>query len=89
MANVTKQRDGRTWRVDSEGISELKRKYTIVLDANNLSENGESESFTGVPAIGSHHPNYTDLTVNSYDVSEGQSSEKKLINVTVNYSNQQ
>lgn len=89
MADRTIQRDGRTWKVDDEGITELKRKYTIVLDANNLSEDGESASFTGVPAIGSHHPIHTDLTVSSYDVSEGQSSEKKLINVTVNYSNEQ
>lgn len=85
MANRTIQRDGRTWKVNGDGISELKRRYTVVLEDNNLSENGEMASFTGVPAIGAKHPIHDDLKVKSYDVSEGQSQEKKLINVTVNY----
>ena len=83
---TTVQRDGRTWSVNKDGINSLKRKYTIILDTNNLSANGELTSFSGVPAIGSAHPIYSDLSVVSYDVTEGSDSEKKLVNVVVNYS---
>lgn len=89
MANTiqykTIRRDGRTWKVDSNGITELKRRYTLVLSSEYFPADGELTSFIGVPAIGSAHPEYSDLSVLSYDVQEGQSSEKKLINVTVNY----
>lgn len=89
MANTiqykTIQRDGRTWKVDKDGITELKRKYTLALSSDYFPADGELTSFTGVPAIGSAHPNFNSLSVLSYDVSEGQNSEKKLINVTVNY----
>lgn len=82
-------RDGRTWNVDSSGINTLRRKYTLILDSNNLSANGEIQDFSiyGIPAIGSVHPVYSDLSVQSYDVEEGTESEKKLVNVTANYSN--
>lgn len=84
MADKTILRDGRTWKVDSNGITELKRKYTLILEENHLSS--EITSFTDVPEIGSQHPDFSDLSVLSYDVSEGQNAEKKLINITVNYS---
>lgn len=83
--NTTIQRDGRTWSVDKNGISNLKRKYTLILDSNNLCANGELSAFQSVPAIGSSHPTYDYLSVLSYDVTEGQDSEKKLIDVVVNY----
>lgn len=57
----TVMKDGRTWSVDSTGINSLKRKYTIILDTNNLGPNGEIEALTayGIPAIGSAHPMYS------------------------------
>ncbi len=89
MANAVQYktilRDGRTWKVDKDGITELKRKYTLALSSDYFPADGELSTFTGVPKIGSHHPSFSDLSVLSYDVSEGQSSEKKLINITVNY----
>lgn len=86
----TVMKDGRTWSVDSSGINSLKRKYTIILDTNNLGLDGEIQALStyGIPAIGSVHPMYSQLSVVSYDVEEGEGSEKKLINVTTNYSNQ-
>lgn len=86
---TTIQRDGRTWSVNGDGINSLKRRYTIVLDSNNLSANGEIANLSayGIPAIGSHHPSYEYLVVRSYDVEEGEGSEKKLLKIDVNYSN--
>lgn len=83
----TIQRDGRTWSVDSNGINNLKRRYSIVLATNNLGANGEIESLDtyGIPAIGSAHPTYKGLVVQSYDVEEGEESEKKVLHITVNY----
>ena len=82
----TIQRDGRTWKVDNNGITDLKRRYTVVLNDDYFPTDGELSTFAGVPTIGSVHPTFHDLSVVSYDVSEGQNSEKKLINITVNYS---
>lgn len=84
--STTIQKDGRRWTVDGDGIKTLKREYVIVLDSNNLSADGESQEFPGVPAIGSAHPAHSELTVRSYDVDEGESAEKKLLKITVNYS---
>ena len=86
---ATIQRDGRTWSVDTGGIRSLKRRYTIVLDTNNLGANGEIADLTtyGIPAIGSVHPNYSYLTVQSYDIEEGEGNEKKLLQIGVNYYN--
>lgn len=83
----TIQRDGRTWTVDSTGMSNLKRRYTIQLETNNLGPNAEFAELSayGIPAIGSAHPTYQYLKVQSYDVEEGEDSEKKLVRVTVNY----
>lgn len=81
----TIQRDGRTWTVSRDGINNLKRKYTLILDGNNLSANGELSAFNGVPGIGTAHPVYNYLSVLNYEVSEGQDSEKKLVDITVNY----
>ena len=83
--STTIQRDGRTWHVDDSGITTLTRNYTLLLDTNNLSANGEISSFASIPAIGSSHPSYSALKVQSYDVNEGEGSEKKLLKITVNY----
>ena len=85
MSDTGIQRDGRRWSVDSTGITALKRPYRIVLDAANLAANGEGYTFAGVPAIGSAHPSYAGLFVQSYDVEEGRDHEKKIIDVIVNY----
>lgn len=80
-------KDGRTWSINSDGINNLKRTYVLQLDTNNLGENAEIEDFgaLGIPPIGSSHPFYSYLKVLSYDVEEGEGSEKKLIKVTANY----
>lgn len=51
-----------------------------------LAENGELATWTGIPAVGTAHGTYTDLKVVNYDVQEGEGNEKKLLEVTVNYS---
>lgn len=77
-------KDGRKWSVGSSGISSLKRKYQVLLDGV-TSENGEGVTFTGVPAIGSAHPNHPDLFVDSYEVEEGEGSAKNTLIVYANY----
>lgn len=80
-------KDGRKWNVNVNGINNLTKTYVIQLDTNNLGENAEIENFQlyGIPPIGSQHPLYSYLIVDSYSIEEGEASEKKLIKVTVNY----
>lgn len=87
MAARTFLKDGRKWQVDADGINALTKTYVIQLDTNNLGENSEFINFSqyGIPVIGSSHPNFDYLKVQSYSVDEGEGSEKKLIKVTCNY----
>lgn len=82
MSSTTKRKDGRKYKVDAGGINSLRRKYQIVMDST---MDSEDISFTSVPAIGSAHPTYSYLTVASYDIEEGEGSEKKTLTVWVNY----
>lgn len=84
MANTGILKDGRKWSVDSSGVKSLKRKYQVVLDAI-TGANGEGVSFAGVPAIGSAHPSYPGLFVESYDVEEGEGAAKNTLTVYANY----
>ena len=85
MDNSGHLKDGRKWSVDAGGIKSLKRKYQVVLKEF-TGENGEGVSFPGVPAIGSAHPSYPGLFVESYDVEEGEGSAKNTLTVYANYS---
>ena len=85
MSDVTRQKDGRRWSVNSGGIQTLRRRYQIELNDNNLGGDAEAVSFSGVPAIGSAHPSHPGLKVKSYDVEEGEGYEEKLLTVYVNY----
>ena len=84
MAILVKQKDGRKYQVDGSGITSLKRDYIVIQDAT-MGADGEAESFSGVPAIGSAHPNFSGLYVQSYDVQEGTGKDKNVLTVTVNY----
>lgn len=84
MADTSKLKDGRSWKVTNRGIKSLSRDYLVLLD-DITGTNGEADSFPGVPAIGSVHPVYNYLKVLNYDVKEGAGSAKKTITVTVNY----
>lgn len=81
---TAKLHDGRRWTVDGGKIKSLKRKY-VIAQSDILSQNGEMASFSGVPAIGTEHPNHAGLAVKSYDVEEGAASKKKLLTITANY----
>ena len=82
MAQSTKRKDGRKYKVDSGGINSLRRKYQIVMDST---MDAETLSFSNVPAIGSAHPSYNYLFVSSYDIEEGEGAAKKTLTVWVNY----
>ena len=84
MAIQVKQKDGRKYQVDGSGIASLKRDYIVIQDAT-MGANGETETFAGVPEIGSAHPNFSGLYVQSYDVQEGTGKDKNILTVTVNY----
>ena len=79
MANQVKQLAGRKYSVDSGGITTLKKDFIVIQDAV-MAANGEAVSFTGVPAIGTAHPSFPGLYVQSYDVQEGEGAlgEKAL-----------
>ena len=84
MSTQVKQQAGRKYSVDSSGITTLKKDYIVIQDAV-MSANGEVVSFLGVPEIGSAHPNYPGLFVQSYDVQEGSGKDKQILIVTANY----
>lgn len=84
MATQVKQKAGRKYQVDGSGITSLKRDYIVIQDST-MAANGETVSFTGVPEIGSAHPNFSGLYVQSYDVQEGTDKDKNILTVTVNY----
>ena len=81
---TVKQKDGRKYQVDGSGITSLKRDYIVIQNAT-MGADGETVSFAGVPAIGSAHPSFPGLVVQSYDVQEGDGKEKNILTVTVNY----
>lgn len=85
MADVIRQKDGRRWTVNSGGIKTLRRRYQVEVDGTSLGGDGEAIAFSGVPAIGSAHPNYSALKVKSYEIEEGEGNDKKLLTVWVNY----
>jgi hypothetical protein len=58
----TRLKAGRRWTVGGGGISDLSRRYVIILDSV-TGENGEAEEFPGVPKIGSKHPQHPGLIV--------------------------
>lgn len=84
MAIQVKQKDGRKYQVDGSGFTSLKRDYIVIQDST-MAANGETASFTGVPAIGTVHPSISGLYVQSYDVQEGTGKDKHVLTVTVNY----
>jgi len=84
MAIQVKQKAGRKYSVDSGGITTLKKDFIVIQDAV-MAANGETVTFSGVPAIGTAHPSYPGLYVQSYDVQEGEGKDKQTLIVTVNY----
>lgn len=84
MSTTSRQKSGRKYSVDSGGITTLKKDFIVIQDSV-MSENGEALSFPGVPAIGSAHPSYPGLYVQSYDVQEGEGKDKQTLIVTANY----
>lgn len=84
MSTEVKQKSGRRYTVDASGISSLKRDYIVIQDAT-MGADGEVAAWTGVPAVGSAHPNYPGLVVQSLEVQEGQSEDKSVLTVTANY----
>lgn len=86
MASSTKLKDGRRYKVDSLGIDSLRKKFQIVMDA---AMGAEDTSFASVPAIGSAHPSFPYLFVQSYDVEEGEGPAKHTLTVYVNYGRQE
>ena len=84
MAIQSKQKAGRKYSVDSSGITALKKDFIVIQDSP-MSASGELLTFPGVPAIGSAHPSYPGLFVQSYDVQEGEGKDKQTLIVTANY----
>ena len=84
MSTTSKQKAGRKYSVDQSGITTLKKDFIVVQDAV-MAADGEALTFPGVPAIGTAHPAFSKLYVQSYDVQEGDGKDKQTLIVTVNY----
>jgi len=84
MSTISRQKAGRKYSVDSSGITSLKKDFVVIQDAV-MAANGETLTFPGVPAIGTAHPSFPGLYVQTYDVAEGDGADKKTLVVTVNY----
>ena len=84
MATLSRQKAGRKYTVDSSGITMLKKDFIVIQDAP-MAANGEAVSFADVPSIGSAHPSFPGLIVQSYDVQEGEGKDKQTLVVTVTY----
>ena len=75
---------GRSYKVDGNGAGDVSLKYQVVLSAP-LPIDELPTSFTGVPAIGSKHPNRPGLYALSYDVSQPDANAKHTLDVVVKY----
>lgn len=90
MATVVTLRDGRTWSDDGTGATGLQRRYRVILDAP-LAADGEALFIKSlvdaglIPAVGSAHPNDGALAVQKYEVREGESSAKHLVELVAHY----
>ena len=84
VINKTIGKAGRTYKVDNNGASDVSEHYQLTLAAP-LSIDELPTSFTGVPAIGSAHPNRAGYYVTSYDVSQPDGAAKHTLDITVHY----
>lgn len=75
---------GRSYKVDLNGASDVSKKYQVTLDAP-LNIDELPTSFTGVPAIGSVHPNRPGYYALSYDISQPDGSAKNTLDIVVKY----
>lgn len=73
---------GRTWSVEANGISTIKRTYIVRREQTDL----EVGAFVGVPAIGSEWRPETGLIARHYEVTEGGDSDKDFLQVEVTFS---
>ena len=75
---------GRSYKVGLDGASDVSEKYQLTLSAP-LDIDELPTSFTGVPAIGSAHPNRDGYYALGYDVSQPDGSAKHTLDITVRY----
>ena len=81
---ATKAKAGKTYKVNENGAADASVKYQVILDAP-LQIDKLPVSFTGVPTIGSEHPDCPGLYVQGYDVSQPEGAGKSTLEVTVKY----
>lgn len=78
--------DGRRWSVEKRGRTSLTRRYLVRRESAPTGDSSEeAATYTGLPAIGSAHPEDDNLVVKGYDIEEGTGANKKAVVVTVKY----
>lgn len=75
---------GRSYKVDNNGASDVSARYQIVLDAP-LAIDELPTSFTGVPEIGSPHPDRPGYYAARYEVTQPDANAKSTLDVLVKY----
>lgn len=78
--------DGRRWSVEKRGRTSLTRRYLVRRESAPTGDSSEeAATYNGLPAIGSSHPEDSNLVVKGYDIEEGTGADKKMVLVTVRY----
>jgi hypothetical protein len=89
MANPTatavKQKAGITYGVDQNGARDIRERYQVVL-SRPLAAGEVITSFTGVPAIGSAHPQRPGYYAEKYEITQPTDAAKSTLDITVIYS---
>ena len=75
---------GRSYKVNENGATDVSQKYQLTLDSP-LTISELPTSFTGVPAIGSAHPNRPGFYALYYEVTQPEGNAKHTLDVVVNY----
>ena len=82
---TTKQKAGTRYTVNQNGAADIKERYQVVLTSPLLA--GQLiTSFSGVPAIGSEHPQRPGYYVDHYDISQPDGAAKATLDIDVVYS---
>ena len=82
---ATKQKAGTRYTVNQNGAADIKERYQVVLTSPLLA--GQLiTSFSGVPAIGSEHPQRPGYYVDHYDISQPDGAAKSTLDIDVTYS---
>lgn len=75
---------GRTYKVDANGAADVVERYKLTL-SEPLAIDALPTTFTGVPQIGTTHPNRAGFYCKEYEVEQPEGAEKATLSITAKY----